>query len=57
MSSITPHAIEKFLADSRRYLADENPRFTKMARPLPPAPRKLRQPGPSLSRWEARSSL
>lgn len=37
MTSITPHAIAKFLADSRRYLAHENPRFNKPARSLPPA--------------------
>jgi hypothetical protein len=58
MITITPQAIEKFLADSKRYLAQEEPRFTRVAGPLPPAAPRPRQPaGPSQSRWEARSTL
>lgn len=57
MTTITPHAIEKFLADSRKYLAHENPRFKRVAGPLPPAYPKPRPAGPTQIRWENRSSL
>jgi hypothetical protein len=55
--NITPQAIEKFLSDSRRYLAHENPRIKLVAGPLAPTATKSRQPTPVHTRWEFRSSL
>lgn len=57
MITITSQAIDKFLADSRRYLAAENPYFTRIAgrRAAPhPAPR---QTMPAPMHWASRSSL
>lgn len=57
MITITSQAIDKFLADSRRYLAAENPFFKRVAGPRPatlPAPR---QAVPARMHWASRSSL
>lgn len=57
VTNISPHVIEKFLADSRHYFAYENPYFKRLAGFLPPASPRLRPPGHNPTRWESRSSL
>jgi hypothetical protein len=56
MINITSQAIEKFLNDSRKYLAHENPRFKRFAGP-PPAPLRPRREAANQTRWEIRSNL
>jgi hypothetical protein len=55
--TITSQAIEKFLVDSRKYLAHDNPHFKRVAGPLPPASVRHRREAANQKRWEIRSSL